>query len=162
MKLKQILPVASTIAAVAAVYILIAQYFHVSALWLPYISWTLYSAIGGKPSNLVKEVLGLTVGMIFGYLTLISISPLSGYIGITLTLPVLVFLVTFFIILLETVELFNMIPAYFFSYTSYFAYYFGAFGGIGATPLSIIPLFWVLLMIGVGLGFISSELRRML
>jgi len=53
-----------------------------------------------------------------------------------------------------------MTPAYFFSYTSYFAYFFGGFGGKEATSLNIIPVFWILLMVGLGLGFFTSELRK--
>ena len=160
MKFVQLLPVAIAIASTAAIYVLVAQYFQVNALWLPFISWALYFIVGGKPSFLPKEIAGLTGGMLFGYLTLFAVVPIAGLVGETLSLPITVFLAAFFILMLELIDLFDMIPAYFFSYTSYFAYFFGGFGGEEATSFSIIPMFWILLMVGLGLGFFTAELRK--
>ena len=160
MKFTKLLPVAISISLTAAAYILIAEYFQVSALWLPFITWALYFIVGGKPSSLPKEIAGTTGGMIFGYLTLLAVVPIASIVGKTLSMPVAVFFAALFILLLELVDLFSMTPAYFFSYTSYFAYFFGGFGGKEATSLNIIPVFWILLMVGLGLGFFTSELRK--
>ncbi|MDP2873811.1 MAG: DUF1097 domain-containing protein, partial [bacterium] len=160
MKFVQLLPVATAIALTAAIYVLTAQYFQVNALWLPFISWALYFIVGGKPSFLPKEIAGLTGGMLFGYLTLLAVVPIASLVGEALSMPIAVFLAAFSILLLELIDLFDMIPAHFFSYTSYFAYFFGGFGGEGATSLSIIPEFWILLMVGLGLGFFTAELRK--
>jgi hypothetical protein len=160
MRFIRLVPIAITTALTAAVYVLIAQYFQVNALWLPFISWALYFIAGGKPSELPKEIAGLTNGMIFGYLTLIAVAPISNLTGQTLAMPVTVFFAALFILLLEPIKLFSMIPAYFLSYTSYFAYYFGGFGGEKATSLNIMPMFWILLMVGLGLGFFTAEIRK--
>ena len=160
MKFIQLLPIAIAIALTAAIYVLAAQYFQVNALWLPFISWALYFIVGGKPSFLPKEIAGLTGGMLFGYLTLLVVTPMASIIGGTLSMPVAVFFAAFFILLLELIDLFDMIPAYFFSYTSYFAYFFGGFGGEEATSIGIMPAFWILLMAGLGLGFFTAELRK--
>lgn len=160
MKLTQLFPSALVIALISGLYILIAQYFQVSALWLPYIGWSAYCIAGGKTSILPKMIAGLAGGMFIGVLTVLSIGPAAGFAGSTLALPLVVFFMVLFILLMELIKPLDMIPAYFFAYSSYFAYFYGKFGGKEATPVSILPDFFVLLMIGLGLGYLTSEIRR--
>jgi len=160
MKFSKFLPVALMIAVIAALYILLAQYFKVSAIWVPFISWPLYFIAGAKPSRLHKEVLGLTGGILFGYVTLLVATPFSGFFGSTLGLPLTVLLVAFTIVILELTDWFELAPAYFFAYAGYFAYVFGGFGGKVTTPAKDMIPFWILLMVGLGLGYISAFLRK--
>ena len=160
MTFKAFLPVALMIGVVAAIYILVVQYLKVNAIWVPFISWPLYFIAGAKPSRLHKQIIGLTGGMIFGFLTLVVVAPMTNIFGATLGLPLTVFLVASIIVLLELTNWFELAPAYFFAFAGYFAYLFGGFGGPGATNVSVMPLFWVLLMVGLGLGYITAFTRR--
>lgn len=160
MKLSQLFPSVLAIALVSALYIFIVQYFQISALWLPYIGWSVYCIAGGKPSLLPKMIAGFAGGMFVGVLTVLSIGPATGFIGSTLALPLVVFFMVLFILLMELIKPIDMIPAYFFAYSSYFAYFYGKFGGEKATSVGILPEFFVLLMIGLGLGFLTAEIRR--
>jgi len=129
MTFKKFLPVGLMIAAVATLYVIVAQYLKVSALWVPFISWPLYFIAGAKPSRLHKEVIGLIGGVIFAYLTLVVVVPFTGIFGGVLGLPLTVFLVALIIVMLELTDWFELAPAYFFSFAGYFAYVFGGFGG---------------------------------
>lgn len=160
MTFKQFFPVALMVAVVAALYVLVVQYLKVSAIWVPFISWPLYFIAGTKPSRLPKEILGLTGGMILGFLTLVVVSPLTNVFGSTMGLPVTVFFVALMIVLLELTNWLELAPAYFFAYAGYFAYFFGNFGGTGATMVSVIFPYWVLLMAGLGLGYLTGALRK--
>src|SRR3989338_1610879 len=156
MKFHLLLPVAVTIALTSAVYIFIAQYFQISALWLPYISWTTYFLDGAKPSRILNMAICFTGGMLIGLLTVLLLNPFNNLLGSTFSLPVIVFFMVLLILLLEQVKGANIVPVYFFSYSSYFAYYFGKFGGESSTPLSVLPMFWLLVMVGLGLGYFTS------
>jgi len=160
MKFSKFFPVALMVAVIAALYILVAQYLKVSAIWVPFISWPLYFIAGSKPSRLHKEILGLTGGILFGYVTLLVATPFSQFFGATLGLPLTVLLVAFSIVTLELTNWFELAPAYFFAYAGYFAYVFGGFGGPAATPAKSMIPFWILLMVGLGLGYISAFLRK--
>jgi len=157
MTLKKFLPVALMVAGCAAIYVIVAQYFKVSALWLPFIGWPLYFLAGAKPSRLHKEIIGITGGIFFGYITLLVLPVVSG-LG-TLALPIIVFFIAFIIVLLELTDWFEMAPAYFFAYASYFAYQFGGFGGPSSTIASNMFPVWGLIMVGLGLGYISALLK---
>lgn len=160
MNYKRLIPVALVIALISGLYILIAQYFQISALWLPYISWASYFMIGGKTAILPKLIAGFFIGMLIGLFTVLCINPISVLVGTQLALPLIVFVMVFIILLFELVESIDLIPAYFLAYTSYFAYYYGGFGGAKATPFGILPLFFCLLMIGLILGVISVKVRK--
>lgn len=160
MKFRELLPIALSISFISGIYILIAQYFQISALWLPYISWTAYFLDGSNPKRLLKQILCFTGGMLIGVFTLLLLNPVTSIFGSTFALPVIVFFMVLIILLLELVKEADIVPVYFFSYSSYFAYYYGKFGGESATPLNILPKFWLLLMIGLGLGFFTSEIRK--
>lgn len=160
MKFTQLLPSALVIALISGIYIYIAQYFQVSALWLPYISWSAYFIIGAKPSLLPKMTAGFAGGMFIGLFTVFAIGPAAGFVGSTLALPVVVFFMALFILLMELIKPVDLVPVYFFSYASYFAFFYGKFGGEEATPVGVLPDFFVLLMVGLGLGYLTSEIRR--
>lgn len=160
MKFSKFFPVALMVAIIAALYVLVAQYVKVSALWVPFISWPLYFIAGSKPSRLHKEVIGLTGGIIFGWVTLVVVVPFSKIFGATLGLPLTVLLVAFIIVILELTDWFELAPAYFFAYAGFFAYVFGGFGGKTATPASSIIPYWILLMVGLVLGLVSAFLRK--
>jgi len=160
MTVKKFIPVALMIAVVAALYVLVVQYLKVSAIWVPFISWPMYFLAGAKPSRLHKQIIGLTGGMIFGYLTLLVVVPFSQLFGATLGLPLTVFFVALIIVLLELTDWFELAPAYFFAFAGYFAYLFGGFGGPEATYTSVMIPYWVLLMVGLGLGYFTAFLRK--
>ncbi|MDO8436446.1 MAG: DUF1097 domain-containing protein [bacterium] len=160
MTIKKFLPVALMIAVVAALYVVVVQYLKISALWVPFISWPLYFIAGAKPSRLHKEIIALTGGIIFGYLTLVIVVPFTKLFGGTLGLPLTVFIVAFSIVMLELTDWFELAPAYFFSYAGYFAYVFGGFGGQGATYTSAMFPYWVLLMAGLALGYLTAVFRK--
>src|SRR4030042_167643 len=160
MTTKKFIPVAVMIAVVAALFMLIGTKLGVTSTWVPFISWPLYFIAGSKPSRLHKEIFGLTGGIIFGYITLLVATPFSAFFGATLGLPLTVLLVAFSIVILELTDWFELAPAYFFAYAGYFAYVFGAFGGPTATPASSMIPYWILLMVGLALGYISAFLRK--
>jgi hypothetical protein len=103
-----------------------------------------------------------TGGMLIGLMTVLLIDPLTNILGSTFSLPVIVFFMVLLILLLELIKGANMVPVYFFSYSSYFAYYYGKFGGDLATPFNILPMMWLLLIIGLGLGYFTSEIRKII
>lgn len=162
MTFRKLFPVAVVIALTSGVYIFIAQYFQISALWLPYISWTTYFLDGAKPSRILNIAICFTGGLFIGLLTVLLINPITGILGPTLSLPVIVFFMVLLILLLELLKGADIVPVYFFSYSSYFAYYFGKFGGESATPISVLPIMWLLLMVGLGLGYFTSEIRKII
>lgn len=157
MTFKKFLPVALMVAATAGIYVIIAQYLKINALWLPFIGWPLYFIAGAKPARLHKEIIGITGGIIFGYLTLLTLPVFSG-LG-SFALPIIVFFVALIIVILELTDWFEMAPAYFFAYASYFAYHFGGFGGSTGTIFSNMLPVWVLIMVGLGLGYITALLK---
>ncbi len=162
MTAKQFFPVALMVAVVAALYVLFAQQLKVSALWVPFISWPLYFIAGAKPSRLHKEVIGLTGGILFGFLTLKVVVPFTEIFGSLLALPLTVFLAAFLIVILELTDWFELAPAYFFAYAGYFAYVFGGFAGAKTSYAAAMVPFWILLMVGLGLGYLTASLRKMI
>lgn len=163
MTFKKFIPVSLMIAAVAAIYILVAPYLKISSLWVPFISWPLYFIAGAKPSRLHKEIFGLAGGTILGFLTILVSGALTPILGGTFALPATVFVVAFTIVMLELTDWFELAPAYFFAFAGYFAYVFGGFGGIMSTStdyaMAMIP-FTILLLLGLGLGYITALLRK--
>jgi hypothetical protein len=160
MTTKKFIPVALMIAIVAALFVLIGSRLNL-VLWVPFISWPLYFIAGAKPSRLHKEILGLTGGMFAGYLTILAITnaTITGIFG-AYTLPVVILVVAFVIVMLELTDWLELAPAYFFAFAGYFAYVFGNFGGTGATPASVMPMYWLLLMVGLALGYLTAWMRK--
>lgn len=159
MTITKFLPVSAMIGVLAALSIILTSALQVPP-WPIFISWGLYFIAGAKPSRLHKEVLGLSGGIVFGYLTLAAAPAYTTVFGGTLGLPLTVFSAAFIIVLLELTDWFELAPAYFLSYAGYFAYVFGGFGGQGATPFNAIPLFWALIMVGLLFGYVSAYLRQ--
>lgn len=159
MTFSKFFPVALMVALSAAVYVIAAQYLKVTALWVPFISWPLYFVVGSKFSRIHKQIIALTGGILFGYLTLLAVGPISNIVGSNLGLPVTVFFVAFIIVMLELTDLFELAPAYFFSYAGYFAYLFGGFAGQGVSNAAAMVPYWILLMVGLGLAVITAFLR---
>ncbi len=152
------------VAAFAALYILAAPYLKISTLWVPFISWPLYFIAGAKPSRLHKEIFGLAGGIIFGFLTIFFafFSFLTSMLG-SYSLAATVFVVAFLIVMLEMTDWFELAPAYFFAFAGYFAYVYGGFAGKLTTPtdyaMAMVP-FFLLLMLGLGLGLVTAFLRK--
>jgi len=71
--------------------------------------------------------------------------------------------VAFLIVMLELTDWFELAPAYFFAFAGYFAYVFGGFAGTMASStdyaMAMVP-FFLLLMLGLGLGYITALLRK--
>lgn len=143
------------IAVAAALFVLVAQALNVSALWVPFISWPLYFIAGAKPARLPKEIIGLTGGVVAGYITLAVVAPIGNLVGDTLSLPMTILIVAFVIVMLELTDWFELAPAYFFAFAGYFAYLAG-----GATPFKAMFPFWALLMVGLVLGYLTALMRK--
>ena len=162
MTFKKFIPVSLMIAAVAAIYILVAPYLKISSLWVPFISWPLYFIAGAKPSRLHKEIFGLAGGIILGFLTILVSGILTPMLG-GYALAATVFIAAFIIVMLELTDWFELEPAYFFAFAGYFAYVFGGFAGVMSTSadyaLAMVP-FALLLLLGLGLGYITALLRK--
>lgn len=162
MTFRRLFPIILITAFISALYVLFAQALQISAMWLPFISWTFYCLDGANPKRLFNLVFGFTMGMLIGLATVMLINPMTAIFGATFALPIIVFFMVIIILLAELVKPVNSVPAYFFAYSSYFAYYYGKFGGVSQTPINIIPLFWTLSLFGFGLGVITMAIRRKL
>ncbi|MBU2037267.1 DUF1097 domain-containing protein [Patescibacteria group bacterium] len=162
MTFKKFIPVSLMVAAFAALYIWVAPYLKISSLWVPFISWPLYFIAGAKPSRLHKEIFALAGGAIFGFLTIFVSGALTPMLG-SYALAATVFIVAFLIVMLELTDWFELAPAYFFAFAGYFAYVFGGFAGTMASStdyaMAMVP-FFLLLMLGLGLGYITALLRK--
>lgn len=153
---KNFTPVCLMVALIASLWMIISAKFGIIA-WVPFISWALYFIAGSKLSRLPKEAIALTGGIIIGYIVLLLIPKFIGIFGGTFGVPVIVFIAAFVIVMLELTDWFELAPAYFFSFATYFAAFFGT---SGATPFSMIWPVWLPLMIGLLLGVITAELRK--
>ncbi len=155
-------PIALMIGIIAAIYVIIARELNL-ILWVAFISWPLYFLAGSTIKKLDEAVIGLTGGLIAGWGLVKLIPSFGGVFGDFWTLPVLVIIVAFIIVFLEIVPEFDMAPAYFLSFASFFA----AMGAVNpATGQAYGPGFdtviklWVPLMVGVAFAVISSKLVK--
>ncbi|HEY4522694.1 MAG TPA: DUF1097 domain-containing protein [Candidatus Paceibacterota bacterium] len=160
------LPVALFVGVVAALVVyassaLGASYPWAGAVWIVFISWALYFMAGAKASRIHKYVLGLVGGVFAAWLTLALVSFVTGIVGPTLGLPVTVFFIAVAIILLELTDWFELAPAYFFAYASYFAFVFGGFGGEASNTMQAVYVS-VMLMAGIGVGWLVASVRDMI
>lgn len=162
MTYKRLLPIIIITSLVSAIYVLIAQTVKVSAVWLPFICWTLFVLEGSNPKRLPNLIFGFTAGTFIGTATVLLPSFLSMLIGTVLALPVTVFIMVFIILSVEPLKPVNSIPSYFLAYSSYFAYYFGNFGGKTQTPMNVIPSILLLSAAGFFLGILTGEIRSRL
>lgn len=153
------IPIALGVGIIAAVYVIIARYFNL-ILWAAFISWPLYFLAGATIKKMDREIIGLSGGLLAGWGLIQLIPSFSGVFGDFWTLPVLVTIAAFIIIFLETVPEFDMAPAYFLSFASFFA----AMGLIdpatnqpyGAGFGTVIKL-WIPLMVGLAFAYISGK-----
>src|SRR3989338_529591 len=160
------LPVALFVGVVAALVVyassaLGASYPWAGAVWLVFISWALYFMAGAKTSRIHKYILGLTGGVVFGWLVIAALPYFTGVFGGTWGLPATVFVAATLIVLLELTDWFELAPAYFFAFAGYFAFLFGNFAG-DASPLMAGVYAWILLMAGIGVGLLTASLRQLI
>jgi len=129
-------------------------------VWPLFITWALYFLAGSRFSRVVKEVVGVTGGIAFGYATLWLAPKYAGVFGSVWGLPLTVFTVAFVIVLLEYTNWFELAPAYFFTFAGYFAYVFGMFGGPGTNAENSLIPFWLISLAGLGFGIVTAALRK--
>lgn len=161
------LPVALMIGVAAGLVVyassaLSASYPWAGVIWPIFIGWALYFMAGAKVSRMHKYILGLTGGVVYGWLVLFVLGFFTNIFGATLALPIIVFLAATSIVLLELTDWFELAPAYFFSFAAYFAFLFGGFGGEGVTNTMAAFYVWVLVMAGLAVGFITATLRKLI
>ncbi len=166
MSFSKFFPVSLMVAVVAAGWVLVGQYYNV-ALWVPFISWPMYFVYDPDATRLrriPKEIIGLFGGIVLGYVTLWLAPQIGIYAGATWALPLTVFLVAFTIVTLELTNLFELAPAYFFSYAGYFAYVFGGFAGAYSLEVAFKAMlpYGVLILVGLLLGLMTAYLRRLI
>lgn len=166
MNFTKFLPVSIMVATFAAAWVLIGQYYSL-ALWVPFISWPLYFVYdpdATKLKRIPKEVVGLLGGIVFGYVTLWLAPQIGNFSGATWALPLTVFLVAFSIVMLELTSLFELAPAYFFSYAGYFAYVFGGFAGAYSLDVAFQAMlpYGALILVGLAIGLVTAYLRRVI
>lgn len=154
------------VAAFAAAWVVVGQQYSL-ALWVPFISWPMYFVYDPDATRLrriPKEIVGLLGGIVFGYVTLWLAPNIGTYAGATWALPLTVFLVAFTIVMLELTNLFELAPAYFFSYAGYFAYVFGGFAGAYSLDTAFTAMFpyGALILVGLLIGLTTAYLRRMI
>lgn len=163
MPISKFIPVAAIIGIVAALWTIIGMKSNL-VLWVPFMSWALFFIAGAKYTRLHKMAIGLTGGTIYGVVLIWLLPAFNSILGDSWGLPALVFLAGTTIVLLEVTDWFELAPAYFFSFASFFAFWFGKFGGptTGTTDLVFGPImnFWILLMVGLGLGVATQFLRE--
>lgn len=159
MPVSKFIPVALMVAILASGWVIVGTKMNL-VLWVPFISWALFFIAGAKYSRLPKEIIGLTGGLFFAAVLLWLLPNFSNIFGANWGLPALVFLVAFIIILLELTDWFELAPAYFFSFAAFFAFLFGGFSGTTTISLSNILNFWILLLVGSGLGVLTQFLRE--
>ncbi len=153
---KNFTPVCLMVAFIASLWMIISAKTGIIA-WVPFISWALYFIAGSRISRLGKEVIALTGGVVIGYIVLLLIPKFIVLFGSTFGVPVIVFIAAFIIVILELTNWFELAPAYFFGFATYFAAFFAA---PAATPIMMLWPVWFPLMIGLLLGVITAELRK--
>jgi hypothetical protein len=114
---------------------------------------------GAKYSRLHKEIIGLTGGVVFAAVLLYLLPFFGKIFGASWSLPVLVFLAVFLIVLLELTDWFELAPAYFFGFAGYFALLFGGSAPAQMTSGNLFS-YWYLLMLGLGLGVLTQFFRN--
>ena len=158
------LPVAVMIGVAAALVVYLSvnvfasMYPWAGAVWVIFISWALYFMAGAKVSRIPKYVLGLVGGVVFGLVTLMLMSNVFAPMVGAYALPVTVFFVATAIVLLELTNLFELAPAYFFGYATYFAYVFNPNLASTSNAMDVVYVS-VLLLVGVLVGYITATLR---
>lgn len=152
-------PMALMVGVIAAIYVIIAREFNL-ILWAAFISWPLYFLAGATLKKMDEAVIGLSGGLIAGW-GLIKLIPIFSGLGAFWTLPVLVVIVAFIIVFLEIVPEFDMAPAYFFSFASFFAamgIINPATGEVYGPGFGTVIKLWIPLMVGLIFAYINAKL----
>ncbi len=162
MPISKFIPVAIAVGVLAALWVGIGSSYKL-VLWVPFLSWALvFGAGAGKLSRVPKEVIGLTGGLLAAIVLLLLLPAFTQALGAFWALPVLVFLATFIIVMLELTNWFELAPAYFYSFAGFFAYLFGGFAGSQEITTNGVLIYWMLLLVGTGFGVLTVLLRNFL
>lgn len=132
-------------------------------LWVPFVGWALWYSIGPTlalrtkrfPKNLIAAAGGTVYAVVFILLIPVFTSIFGGF-----AIPVLGFLAGMSIVLLELTKWFEWAVGYFFVFAGYFAFAFAGetFGATGEFARDI-PYYFILILVGFGLGFITDTVR---
>ncbi|HJN62348.1 MAG TPA: DUF1097 domain-containing protein [Candidatus Parcubacteria bacterium] len=156
------IPIALMVGIIAAIYVIIAREFNL-ILWAAFVSWPLYFLAGTTIKKMDEAVIGLTGGLIAGW-GLVKLIPLfSGTFGAFWTLPVLVTIAAFIIVFLEIVPEFDMAPAYFLSFASFFAamgILNSATGEVLGPGFDTVIKLWIPFMVGLGFAYLTGKLVK--
>lgn len=159
MPVYKFIPVAAAVGILAAGWAAVGLNYSL-VLWVPFLSWALFFGAGaGKLKRVPKEIIGLTGGTAYAVVLVALIPYFSKVFGDFWALPVLVFLAGSSIVLLEVTNWFELAPAYFYSFAGFFAFLFGGFAG-AEMNFPMILNFWLLLMLGTGLGIATGFTRK--
>ncbi|MBI1888460.1 MAG: DUF1097 domain-containing protein [Candidatus Spechtbacteria bacterium] len=159
MSIGKFFPYAATVGIVAAIWMIVSSKMGLVP-WVPFLSWALFFGAGaGKFKRVPREIIGLTGGVAAAVILLYLLPFANNIVGATWGLPVLVFLAATIIVLLELTNWLDLAPAYFYSFAGFFAYLFGGFAGTTTMSPQIIFTFWILLLIGTGLGILTGFLK---
>lgn len=132
-------------------------------LWLPFISWATWYAIGPtwelRKKRALKNVVGAFGGTIVAIVFIMLIPFFTSIFG-DFAIPVLGFLAGMFIVLLELTDLFEWALGYFYAFASYFAFAFaGAAFGATESHVTNFMIFFGHLLVGFVLGAITDIVR---
>ncbi|MFH0937396.1 MAG: DUF1097 domain-containing protein, partial [Candidatus Daviesbacteria bacterium] len=121
--------------------------------WVAFITWGAYFLSGITSQSAIREAISFTAGIIAGAIIILANAILTPTLGAN-SLPVVVGVAGFIIILLELVPWFNMAPGYFLGAAAFFA--------AGAKPdLATLSAVWIPGMLGLGLGILTAYLRAL-
>lgn len=139
------------------------KFYFFGAVWVPFITWALYFIGGAKISRAHKYLIGVVMGILYGWATIVVGNWLNVQIGPSLGYPITVFFVATSIVMLELTDWFELAPAYFFGYASFFAFVFGGFANstikFNPTDFTLVIYHAILSILGLLLGFVSYTLR---
>lgn len=159
MSFAKFFPVALMVGVVAGIWMIISGKMGLVP-WVPFLSWALFFGAGaGKFQRVPKEIIGLTGGVAAAVVLLYFLPVATNILGAMWGLPALVLLAATIIVLLELTNWMELAPAYFYSFAGFFAYLFGGFAGTTEMNFSLIFTFWILLLVGTGLGVLTGFLR---
>lgn len=154
-------PIALAVGVLAAIYVIIAREFGL-ILWAAFISWGLYFLAGATIKKMDEAVIGLSGGLIAGW-GFIKLIPYFSWFGDFWALPILVIIVAFIIIFLEVVPEFDMAPAYFLSFASFFAamgILDSSTGEVYGPGFDTVIKLWIPLMIGLVFAFVNGRMVK--
>ncbi|KKR10596.1 MAG: hypothetical protein UT38_C0010G0005 [Microgenomates group bacterium GW2011_GWA2_39_19] len=150
MKLTQFVPIPLIVAIFAFAWMVIAAQFNLLG-WVAFVTWGGYFLTGVTTKSAVRELIAYSLGILAGVMIVILAmnvgTPFGGY-----TLPVIVGVAAFIIVLLELVPWFDMAPMYFLGAAVFFA--------AGAKPdVQTIMATWIPGILGLVLGIVVARIR---